>query len=405
MKNIALHDEHSPMSDKQSPLNGTSSILLPTLILSAKNFLVFAILFYLPLYFTSLGFSGLQIGFLLSLFAITSLLSSFLVGLLSDRLPARYLSSLSFFLFIIYFISLSVTEHFWIITALFFIGGLGNNIADLSMTSFVLKVSDPKEGGKRLGMFNGLKTLAAGLGALSGGLLVAELSFKEVFFLLGCAFLAPILLTLLVKKIGTFSYSLGHYKGDLWKKEIFFFIMLIFVFTLHWGAEGTSYSLLLKERFFLSQRGIALYMGSVWILFSLFIYGISRTIKESTPLNWILYPGLILSGVGHILFTYPSLPLSYLFRLIHECGDAAFDMYLFVGMHRHFPLERMGGTSGVVLTVTLAGRLLGSLIFGPLGDHLGYHYPFILSGILTLLCLPLVRFSNYHSEPGKNLLG
>jgi MFS family permease len=379
------------MSDNHNTINNSVSILLPTLIMSAKNFLVFSTLFYLPLYFAGLGFSGLQIGFLLSLFAITSLFSSFLVGLLSDRLPARYLCTFSFVLLIICFIPLSMLEHFWIVAVLLFIGGLGNNIADLSMTSFVLKVSDRKEGGKRLGMFNGLKTLAAGLGALSGGLLVAQLSFQKVFFLLGCAFFLPMLLTLLVKKIPAFNYSLGHYRGDLWKKEILFFLMLIFVFTLHWGAEGTSYSLLLKERFLLSQRSIAVYMGSIWILFALFIYGISRIIKESTPLHWIIYPGLILSGTGHILFTYPSLPLSYVFRLVHECGDAAFEMYLIVGMHRYFPLERVGGTSGVVLTVTLAGRLLGSLIFGPMGEHLGYHYPFILSGILTLLCLPLVN--------------
>lgn len=378
------------MPDSHTAANGPASILMPTLIMSAKNFLVFSILFYLPLYFSGLGFSGLRIGFLLSLFAITSLFSSFLVGLLSDRLPARHLSTCSFILLIICFISLSAVDGFRIIALLLFIGGLGNNIADLSMTSFVLKVSDRREGGKRLGVFNGLKTLAAGLGALSGGLLIAQLTFQKVFFLLGCAFLLPILLTSLIRKIPTFNYSLGHYRGDLRKKEILFFLMLIFVFTLHWGAEGTSYSLLLKERFLLSQRSIAVYMGSIWILYALFIYGVSRIIKESTPLHWIIYPGLILSGAGHILFTYPSLPLSYVFRLVHECGDAAFEMYLMVGIHRYFPLERVGGTTGVVLTVTLAGRLLGSMIFGPMGEQLGYHYPFILSGILTLLCLPLV---------------
>jgi len=378
------------MTDTRNTANNTASILTPTLIISAKNFLVFSILFYLPLYFAGLGFSGLRIGLLLSLFAITSLFSSFLAGLLSDRLPVRYLSACSFFLLIICFVTLSRVDHFWIMAACLFIGGLGNNIADLSMTSFVLKVSDRREGGARIGIFNCMKQLASGIGALSGGLLIAELPFQKVFFLLGCAFFLPIVLALLLKKITTFSYSLGHYRGDLRKKEIIFFLMLVFVFTLHWGAEGTSYSLLLKEGFSLSQRAIAWYMGSIWILFSLFIFGISRTIKESTPLHWIIYPGLLLSGTGHILFTYPSLPLSYLFRLVHECGDAAFEMYLMVGMHRYFPLERLGGTSGVVLTVTLAGRLLGSLIFGPMGEHYGYHYPFILSGVMTLLCLPLV---------------
>ena len=186
------------MTDTHNPASNTVSILTPTLIMAAKNFLIFSILFYLPLYFAGLGFSGLQIGFLISLFAITSLCSSFLVGLLSDRLSLRYLSACSFILLIICFISLSRADHFWVIAVCLFIGGLGNNIADLSMTSFVLKVSDRKEGGIRIGIFNGMKQLASGLGALSVGLLIAQLPFQQVFFLLGCAFFLPMLLALLL---------------------------------------------------------------------------------------------------------------------------------------------------------------------------------------------------------------
>lgn len=372
-------------------MHSNSSILLPTSILSIKNFLVFSILFYLPIYFSNIGFSGLQIGILLSIFAVTSLASSSLAGLFSDRFPIRYLSAFSFFLLIMYLLGLSSTENFWIILALFFMGGLGNNIADISLTSFVLKVTKKKDSGKRLGVFNSVKTLASGLGALTGGLMLAHLAFTNVFILLALLFFVAILFTFFMRKIGTFRYSTGQYKGDLWRKEILLFIILIFVFTMHWGAEGTSYSLLLKKNFGLEQNSIALYMGSVWIIFGFFIYFISRKIADTTSINKIIYPGLILSGLGHILFTYPSLPLSYLFRLIHELGDAAFEMFLLVGIHRYFPVERIGGTSGVVLTVTIAGRLVGSLIFGPIGDLFGYHYSFIISGILTLVCLPIAN--------------
>ncbi len=368
-----------------------NSILLPTLLLSLKNFLVFSILFYLPLHFASMGFSGLQIGILLSIFAITSFASSFLAGLLSDRFPVRYLSSISFFLLMVYLISFSLTENFWIILASFFIGGLGNNIADISLTSFVLKVTEKKDSGKRLGVFTTVKTLASGLGALTGGLLLAYLAFKNVFMVLAIIFFITIVFTLLVKKIGTFRYSLEHYRGDLWKKEVFFFTMLIFVFTLHWGAEGTSYSLLLKENFGLDQSSLAFYIGTVWLFFGMFIYYISRKIQDTTSLKRIIYPGILFSGAGHILFVIPSLPVSYLLRLVHEFGDAAFEMFLLVGIHRYFPTERIGGTSGVVLTVTIAGRLVGSLVFGPMGDLWGYQYPFIISGILTLMCLFIVR--------------
>ena len=368
-----------------------SSIVLPTVLLSLKNFLVFSILFYLPLHFSDMGFSGLEIGVLLSTFAITSFASSFLAGLLSDRFPVRYLSSISFFLLMIYLISFSLTENFWIILASFFVGGLGNNIADISLTSFVLKVTEKKDSGKRLGVFTTVKTLASGLGALTGGLMLAHLAFKNVFMVLAFIFFITIVFTLLVRKIGTFRYSLEHYRGDLWKKEVFFFTLLIFVFTMHWGAEGTSYSLLLKENFGLDQNSLALYIGTIWLFFGMFIYYISRKIQDTTTLKRIIYPGIVLSGAGHILFVIPSLPVSYLFRLVHEFGDAAFEMFLLVGIHRYFPTERIGGTSGVVLTVTIAGRLVGSLVFGPMGDLWGYQYPFIISGILTLTCLLIVK--------------
>ena len=93
--------------------------------------------------------------------------------------------------------------------------------------------------------------------------------------------------------------------------------------------------------------------------------------------------------------------LSYAFRLVHELGDAAIYMFMFMGIHKHFPSQRIGGTSGVVLTVTIAGKFLGSLIFGPIGDLSGYHYPFIISGILTLLCI-FVAYNYIKTIKSKN---
>jgi len=372
-------------------MHNHNSLLLPTLLLSIKNFLVCSFLFFLPIYFTSIGFSGLKIGILLSVFAFTSLVSSSLSGLFSDRYPIKYLSAVSFGFLTAYLLGLSTTKNFWLTLALFFMGGLGNNSIDISLTSFALKVIEKKDAGTRLGIFNATKTIAAGLGALLGGLLLAKVAFTKVFLLLALSFFVTIVGTIFIKKIGTFRYSIEHYRGDLWGKEIFRFITLIFIFTLHWGAEGTSYSLLLKENFGLSQQALAWYIGTVWLVFGYFIFYVGRNITETTPFRKIIYPGLVLSGLGHILFTYPFIPFSYLFRLVHEFGDAAFEMFLVIGIHRYFPSERIGGTSGVVLTVTVAGRLVGSLIFGPVGDLFGYQYPFIISGILTLFCLPIAN--------------
>jgi len=62
-------------------------------------------------------------------------------------------------------------------------------------------------------------------------------------------------------------------------------------------------------------------------------------------------------------------------------------MFLYIGMHRHFNPKRIGGTSGVILTVMIIGKLLGSMVYGPMGDYFGYEWPFIVSGILTILTI------------------
>jgi len=65
--------------------------------------------------------------------------------------------------------------------------------------------------------------------------------------------------------------------------------MLIFVFTLTAGAEGTSLLPAAQDRFSLTQRSIGLYMGSIWILYPFYIC-VSRVIKESYSPALIIYP-------------------------------------------------------------------------------------------------------------------
>jgi MFS family permease len=367
--------------------NTKNPLILPTTIISIKNFLTNSVIFFLPIYFANIGFSGFQIGIILSVFAVTSLLSSVLIGLFSDRYPVKYLSIISFMLLTVYTFGLSTSKNFWIILLLFTLGGLGNNISNISLTSFVLKLIKRKNAKRKLGIFNSTIQVISGIGALVGGLFIAKTNFTNIFLTLSILFLITTIFSFFIKKIDTFKYSIEHYKGDLWKKEIIYFIIIIFIFTLHWGAEGTSYALLLKNNFKLSQTSLSLYLGSMWILYGFLIYFVSRFSKKQVFTSKILYTGLILSGLGHIAFVYPTVFYSYTLRLVHELGDAILFMFIYLGIHFHFPSERIGGTSGAILTITVLGRFVGSFIFGPIGDIYGYQYPFIISGILTLLCL------------------
>lgn len=373
---------------------------IPTTIISTKNFLINSIAFFLPLYLVDIGLSGFQIGLLLSIFAITSLISSSFAGLFSDRYPVRHITAFSFIFLVVYFTGLYWTINFWILVILFFIGGLGNRFSDIAVTSFILKTTNNKNTGKKLGAFDSIKTVSSGIGALIGGLLLVKIKFTNLFLFLALLFFVLTLFTFFIKRIETFKYSLKNYKGDLFRKEILIFMVLIFTFAIHWGAESTSYALFLRENLGLSQAGNALFIGTIWILYGIMIYFVGTKVKDNSNLKKLIYVGLILSGLGHILFTYPNIYSSYIFRLIHELGDAAFELFLLIGIFRHFPTGRLGGDSGVILTVTVAGKFLGSILFGWLGDFLGYEWPFIVSGLLNLACLALAYFY-FKSLPTK----
>jgi predicted MFS family arabinose efflux permease len=63
---------------------------------------------------------------------------------------------------------------------------------------------------------------------------------------------------------------------------------------------------------------------------------------------------------------------------------AAIAVYFWVS--KLFGVERIGGDSSLMFTVMIIGNVAGSLVFGPVGQVMGYHIPLIVSGVTTILC-------------------
>lgn len=82
--------------------------------------------FFIPLYLADLGFNGLQIGFLMALIAVTSLLISLPVGIINDRLDIRYTILLGYLLSFTFFFTIGNFPNFWLFVPAFLIGGLGS---------------------------------------------------------------------------------------------------------------------------------------------------------------------------------------------------------------------------------------------------------------------------------------
>ena len=89
--------------------------------------------------------------------------------------------------------------------------------------------------------------------------------------------------------------------------------------------------------------------------------------------------------------TLGNVYFSFAMRILHEVGDGIFFVYLYGAIHKHFPKERLGGNTGFVIGITILGSIVGSMIFGPMGENYGYNWPLFVSGIINLATLILIR--------------
>jgi MFS family permease len=359
-----------------------------TMNLLSRIFIGFAFIFT-AVYLLSIGFSGLEIGFLVSLLAITSLFISLPVGVINDRLDIRYTILLGYALSFAFFFSIGYFQDFWIFVPAFFLGGLGFNIIETSYRNYVFKDHEPWHEGGKFGTFALTDTLGTFGGAILGMPLVFLLGFPTTFIIIGIYFLALMPLVFLLEPVNVARTRLVQYERDFLHPNNILLAVILFLFTTHWGAERTSYGLFLKDVLGLNEVGMGLYVAFAIIFLGIAAFLFGRRIDHRTDFHRIFLIGLVVSGITHALMTIPYVYISFLFRAVHEVGDGMQRVATFFWLRKKFRQSRLGGDSGIFFVIMTLGEFTGSIIYGSIGFAYGYSMPLIISGMTTVICAGL----------------
>lgn len=367
-------------------------------LLFSLSLLHMFVIVILPIYLSSLGLTGYEIGILSAIYAITTIFVSFPTGFVNDRWTVR-LTMIGGVIFISTFIlGLSFFDSFFLFIPLYFLGGLGRNLADVSIRTVYYKMKTTSEEGTRFGKYLLVKNIAASSGALIGSIIIYFLDFSLSLKLIGVfyLFLIPFIT---VHSETTKRISLGQYRKDIINAKVIMLGIIMLLFSTHWGAETTSYGLFLKNNLNLNMFMVGVYNAGALLFLgiSAFVFG-RRMDSERINLKNLMILGMAISGIFHVLHTIPVLPLSFVFRVIHEIGDGMAGLAMFFWVSKLFRKERIGGNSSFMFALTLVGQVVGALIYGPLGYHMGYHVPLIISGIMNIICafllVALIRMFN-----------
>ena len=379
--------------------------MLLSFFISTHAVVIAALYFFLPIYLEgTLAFSGAQIGLLYGVLGLNSLLAAFPVGVVGDRYPARLLTRLGLLGIVVSLFGLARAERFWPFFLVFFAFGLSLQLYRQSLDILLFKENDVANSTLRFGVYNAWRMGGMAVGILLGGISLYFLDYPRTFQLLAALLLIILALTWRLPLTRGEQSPLLQYGRDFFSGPVLFFVAWLFLFTLHWGAEGTSMGLFLKKDLGLGPLGVSLYLAGEFSVMALTVYLYGRYGAGWLSPFALLALGLATSGLGHIFMTYPDLAWSFAWRLVHGFGDGLILMITYTTIAHLFHVDRIGGNAGLISLATTLGVLFGSLLYGPIGASWGYGLPLIISGLTSLALIPLA-YVGLKGQPSVTVAG
>ncbi|MDP2908471.1 MAG: MFS transporter [Nanoarchaeota archaeon] len=360
--------------------------------------------FFLPVYLKSINITGWQVGVLLAVSPLVTFLASFPIGMINDKINSKILVMISMVLTASYYFGLAFVKGFWVLALFSVVYGVSVNLFQISLNSLVMKRVSHAGKGRVLGTYVLFNGLGCSIGLFSGGSLLKALDFQIVFIITGISFLALSLYSLLLPLTETVAVKAREYVNDIKSRKVLWLAVIYFLLAFHWGPEKTSVSLFLKEDVGLNVAQIGASMGVALIFLGLGGYLFGKLYDKGLNLKKIVAFGLLMSAAGNIGWYFTINPLMViLFRIVHEIGDGAFAVFVFLAITDIFHKSRVGGNSAFISTIGVLGYVTGTVLSGGLGQVFGNAFPILVSGLLSLAGLLAVPKLDFSAGEQKNL--
>ncbi len=351
---------------------------------------------FLPIFLKSIAFHDENIGIIIGIFSISSIIMILPAGFFSDYFSPKKLAIFGAFLFIIYTGGLYKFREYHQIMILAFIGGLGNSILGVVLYSLFLKVIGINLRGKKIAFYQVGAYFGFGGGPLFGGFIVQHYSFDTLFLIAAGLSLVLFALTFTLKDSSPIKFNFKDYRVDLKDNRIFILLAIVLVYATHFGFEQTSFSLLLKEKLAFTGKliGLVFFILGIWMAILAPIAG--HSFDKSRNIRVLLIAGLLSSSLFQFITGYVSnFEQLIVIRVLHTMGDALVILTIGILTAEFFPESRLGGHSGIIQLARTFGIFIGNIGSGFLNQLLFYDKSLIINGtytfIFTLLVLRLIR--------------
>ncbi len=386
------------------------------------DFVGFSVLIpVLPLYVARLGATSVEVGLILSLYAIAQLLFLPAWGWLSDRIGRRPVLLVSLAGTVVSFLLLAVAES---VHAIYLARVLGGFFAASIGTAqaVVTDVTPPEERARGMGLIGAAFGLGFVLGNPIGGWLGA-IDERLPFYTIAGLALVNLLLAIwllpeskppapgplrwaglarsLVPAPMRLLFALRRTSGERGDRRIPLYLYLFFHMFTAFAALESMFSLYLNGRFGVGPLGVGLLFGYIGLFIALTQGVAVGRLAERFGEARLVIAGLVAMGIGLLgVAASPSYAVLFAIGPLVALGNGiAFPTFTSL-FSRACHAEKAGEFLGESQSMATAGRIVGPLWAGLAFGEISLAAPFWIAGLLMLLAAAI-----FHALRGALLEG
>lgn len=348
----------------------------------------------LPYYAVTLGVSSTALGILVASFALMQVISSPILGRLSDGIGRRPVLILSIVTSVASFTLFALANSFWVLLLSRIVAGLATEISVAQ--AYIADITEQKERAKGMGRVGAAHGAGFIIGPAMGGFLSTY-----GFSVAGWA-AALLALVNLIFVILFLPESKNHAQEDL-KIELstgllrglgetlnFPFmgslLLILFIISFAFSSFPVVMPLLAMSFFGLGSFEMSyffVYVGLVQIVFQGFVVGkLANKMGEKK----LMVFGLTFMTLGVLFMAlFPSLAFFLILSTLVFIGFGALNTSIPSYITKITSAGKQGGTLGVTQSISGIARVPGPLIGGAIFEYAGTFAPFLLSALLLIV--------------------
>ncbi len=359
---------------------------------------------YIPLYFAAGQFDERSAGSLFALQSFMAILTYLPSGIINDRISVKKQVIIASVIYSIFMFFLSFASSYYHFMALFILWGISATMIDNSTNVMYYKESQVINNRFFFAFFAITSTMAYASGGKLGAVLSGAGGFILLFKALFVMSLFLIAFSFFLTDTHVSKIKLSDYRNDIISFDSLLIAANLFLFTYHWGAELTYFSIFLNKNASLSIDGISYIYMEVGLLMSVIVFsiGIFKSKIKFGPRAALMVAVAFSGGSQAAMYFVSNLSGAFINQFFHSIGDALFLYYWLNIIPATFKYEKIGGASSFVNLFTVLSVVSGSFISSlAVGKFANPYAAFFVSSFFMFLIYPLSLFEHYKKNKSE----